>query len=144
MKKILLLLAFILCCVAYKSVYVQAEQIPNVEKHPIEIQQEKCMEKDYSTAGMNKCANEATEAWIKQISIYTELIKREIPAEQLPLFFKTQHDWQKYYNNEKKLIAKTVYSKDGTIHTNIATGMIQNLAKERALYLKSYLFELKD
>lgn len=144
MKKILLLLAFILCCAVYKSVAVQAEQIPNVEKHPIEIQQEKCMEKDYSTAGMNKCANEATEAWIKQTSIYAELIKKEMPAEQLPLFSKTQHDWQKYYNNEKKLIAKTIYSKDGTIHTNIAAGIIQNLAKERALYLKSYLFELKD
>ena len=144
MKKTFLLLAFILCFFAYKSVYAQAEQIPNAEKHPIEIQQEKCMKKDYSTAGMNKCAYEATEAWIKQISVYAEMIKKEISAEQLPLFSKTQRDWQKYYNNEKKLIAKTIYSKDGTIHTNIAAGMIQNIAKERALYLKSYLFELKD
>lgn len=46
--------------------------------------------------------------------------------------------------NWKKLIVETVYNKEGTIHTNIAAGMLENIVKQRALYLKSYLYELKE
>jgi len=127
------------------SVIVNAEPLySEFVKHSIDEQQEKCMEKDYSTAGMNRCVNEATDAWLKQISIYSNLIKKELSKEQLVIFTDAQQSWERYYELEKKLIIETVYNKTGTIHTNIATGMIQSLAKQRALYLKSYLYELKE
>lgn len=145
MKKTFILIAFTFLCVMSISIWAKADPLTKEqEKHPIDIQQEKCMEKDYSTAGMNRCAYEATDAWLKEVSKYTDLIKKELSTKQLEIFTNTQQNWQKYYDTEKKLIAETVCTKEGTIHTNIAAGMVQNLAKQRALYLKSYLYELKD
>lgn len=44
----------------------------------------------------------------------------------------------------KALLANTIYQKEGTIHTTISVGMINNLAKERALYLKGFYNLYKD
>ena len=93
---------------------------------------------------MNKCVYIATDAWLEQISVYSDLIKNELSKEQCTVFISAQQTWERYYELEKKLIIETVYNKEGTINTNIAAGMLKNIAKQRALYLKSYLYELKE
>lgn len=143
MKKILIKITFILLIVSV-SFFIKAVASPDkFEEHSIDAQLEKCIEKDYSTSGMNKCVYAATDAWFEQISIYSDLIKKELSKEQFSVFIESQKAWEHYYELEKKLAVETVYNKEGTIYTNIAAGMLQDLAKQRALYLKSYLYELK-
>lgn len=145
MKKILIqititLLLIVLIFFSLKTV----ASTDKSEQNTIDMQLEKCIEKDYSTSGMNKCVYAVTDAWLEQISIYSDLIKKELSKEQLTIFIEAQKTWEHYYELEKKLVVETVYNKEGTIHTNIAAGMLQNLVKQRALYLKNYLYELKD
>lgn len=145
MKKIFIQITITLLLVISTSFFIKVAALPNeFEQQAIDAQLEKCIEKDYSTSGMNKCVYAATDAWLEQISIYSNLIKKELSNEQYTVFIAAQQTWERYYELEKKLIVETVYKKEGTIHTNIAAGMLQNIVKQRALYLKSYLYELKE
>lgn len=144
MKKILIQVTITLSLIVLTSFFLKVVALTNEsQQHAIDVQLEKCIEKDYSTSGMNKCVYAATDAWLEQISIYSNLIKKELSKEQYTIFISAQRSWERYYELEKKLIVETVYNSEGTIHTNIAAVMIQNLAKQRALYLKNYLYELK-
>lgn len=136
--KNLLLICLIFCAVT--NVTEAREQ----KAYPIDVKLEKCMEKDFSTAGMNQCTYEATSAWEVEIAKYTALITKELDAEQLIYFNNANNAWSKLYTAEKALIENTIYQKDGTIHTTISAGMINNLAKERALYLKGFYNSYKD
>ncbi len=145
MKKILIQIIFILLIVSISFVFKTLASSDKLEQDAIDVQLEKCIEKDYSTSGMNKCVYAAIDARLEQISIYSNMIKKELSKEQFTVFVEAQKAWEHYYEIEKKLIVETVYNKEeGTIHTNIAAGMLQNLAKQRALYLKSYLYEVKE
>lgn len=144
MKKILIQITFILLIVSIFFGLKTLASNDKLEQDAIDMQLEKCIEKDYSTSGMNKCVYAATDAWLEQISIYSNMIKKELSKEQFIVFVEAQKAWEHYYEIEKKLIVETVYNKEGTIHTNIAAGMLQDIVKQRALYLKSYLYELKE
>ncbi len=143
MKKILMQITIALLLIVSISFFLKVVALPN-EQNTIDVQLEKCIEKDYSTSGMNKCVYAATDAWLDQISIYSNMIKKELSKEQYTVFIAAQQSWERYYELEKKLIVETVYNKEGSIHTNIAAGMLENIVKQRALYLKSYLYELKE
>lgn len=145
MKKVLIQITITLLLIVSTSFFLKVVALTNEsQQHAIDVQLEKCIEKDYSTSGMNKCVYAATDAWLEQISIYSNLIKKELSKEQYTIFIAAQQCWERNYELEKKLIVETVYNKDGTIHTNIAAVMIQSLVKQRALYLKNYLYELKE
>ena len=145
MKKIFIKITIILLLIISISFILKVEALPNeFEQNTIDAQLEKCIEKDYSTSAMNKCVYIATDAWLEQISVYSDLIKNELSKEQYTVFISAQQTWERYYELEKKLIIESVYNKEGTINTNIAAGMLKNIAKQRALYLKSYLYELKE
>lgn len=145
MKKVLIQITITLLLIVSTSFFLKVIALTHEsQQHAIDVQLEKCIEKDYSTSGMNKCVYAATDAWFEQISIYSDLIKKELSKEQFTIFVEAQKVWEQYYEIEKKIIVETVYNKEGTIHTNIAAGMLQDIVKQRALYLKSYLYELKE
>ena len=59
---------------------VSTEEV--VEKlHPIEQKVRDCIDKDYSTVGMNKCVYEGMKAWEKEIDKYLNLLKSTLPEE---------------------------------------------------------------
>lgn len=131
-----------MCLIFFAVVNVTEANEQN--SYPVDARLEKCMEKDFSTAGMNQCTYEATSAWEAEITKYTNLITKELNEEQLVNFVNANNKWNEFYSAEKALLANTIYTKDGTIHTTISAGMINSLTKERALYLKNFYNSYKD
>lgn len=116
----------------------------NVEHaHPIDVQLQKCLEKDYTTMGMNQCVIKAESAWLKEIEKYVTLIqKEELSDLQKELFAETHKQWLEYYKYEQKLIDETLFVKPGTINTNYGYAHRLEIVKNRAENLKHYQYSL--
>ncbi len=52
--------------------------------------------------------------------------------------------WKDYYNKEKDFLYRTVYEKDGDIHTTFVISNLYELTKQRAIRLKHYLYQLTE
>ena len=116
----------------------------NAEENLIDIEYSACMEKNFSTAGMNNCTAEARLKWEKEIQKNIKLINKELNKEQRKIFDQANKKWDEYYNAEKQVIFGIIFNLDGTIHTNIAHGQAMSLARQHALDLEEILYELKD
>ncbi len=126
--------------VLYSNKQVTAEDSTKI--YPIDIVLEKCMAKNYSTAGMNNCTITGINAWNKEIKKHSEQIVKHLDKENVELFKETQNSWENYCNKEKEFLINSISQKNGTIHTTIATGKLYDLNKQRALWLKSVLTDL--
>ena len=124
------------------SEYKEPQQVFSQEIYPIDKILEKCTSENFTTAGMNNCTNEGIEAWNRETLNYSKQIEKYLNKDELLLFTKVQTAWEDYYKKEKEFINKTIAQKDGDIHTTIAIGDLYELAKQRALSLKSYLIQL--
>ena len=116
----------------------------NAEENPIDIEYSACMDKEYSTAGMNNCTVEARLKWEKEIQKNIKLINKELNKEQRKIFNQANKKWDEYYSAEKQVMFNIVFNIQGTIHTNIAHGQAMSLAKQHALSLEEILFVLKN
>lgn len=133
MKKWLVLLILILC--SGSNVVANMNQ---TKPHPIDIQLQKCLEKDYTTTGMNQCVINAENAWLKEIEKYAALIQRELNDTQKEVFTEMHKRWLEYYKYEQKLIDETIFTKSGTINTNYGYAHLLEIVKDRAENLKYY------
>lgn len=97
MKKTFLTLLTILFLLSSFSLAVMAEN------YSIDIEVEKCCEKNFSTTGMNNCTLKGIEKWNDEIKNYSNKVKKYLTTEQQEMFDDTQNAWQFYYNKEKEL-----------------------------------------
>lgn len=128
-------LVFFIILIFASIIRVNAQEII----HPIDKQEQECLKKYYSTADMNKCIIMSIDLWEQKIKTTSKQIESLLATKDKNLFQKSQKSWEKHYKAEKTLINKTLYIKKGTIYTNIAKGLILDIAKQRALYLENYL-----
>ena len=133
MKKWLVLLALIF----FSDSYVVADIVQS-KTHPIDVQFQKCLEKEYSTAGMNQCVINAESAWLKEIEKHVSLIEKELNNTQKEVFIETHKRWLEYYKYEQKLIDETIFVKSGTINTNYGYAYRLEIVKDRAKNLEAY------
>lgn len=135
MKKWLVLLGIMIFSGSYA--------IANIEQaHPIDVQLQKCLEKDYTTMGMNQCVIDAENAWLKEIESYMTLIQKNMNDTQKEVFIETHEHWLEYYKYERKLVAETLFVKSGTINTNYGYAHRLEIVKNRAENLKHYQYIL--
>lgn len=133
MKKWLVLL----CLIFFSGSYVTAD-IGQTKQHPIDIQLQKCMEKEYNTAGMNQCVINAKNDWLKEIEKYVTYIQKELSDTQKEVFTETHKHWLEYYKYEQKLIDETLFVKSGNINTNYGYAHLLEIVKDRAKNLEHY------
>ena len=163
MKKILVLLSLILVssgCTKVQKNQIVAEQqqcpsceeyckehpvvkepeIPEPAKHPIDIEEEKCIKiADTSDIGMGNCALKATEDWFKEIDKNLMTLKQMLPAEKYEKIADSQKKWESYIKSEFDVNENVIFYKTGTIYYTISAGQKAYIVKERALLLKSYI-----
>ena len=163
MKKILVLLSLILVssgCTKVQENQIVAEQqqcpsceeyckehpvvkepeIPEPDKHPIDIEEEKCIKiADTSNIGMGNCALKATEAWFKEIDKNLMTLKQMLPSEKYEKIANSQKKWESYIKSEFDVNENVIFYKTGTIYYTISAGQKAYIVKERALLLKSYI-----
>jgi hypothetical protein len=109
-------------------------------KNPIEIREQKCISKDYSTAGMNNCVYLATNEWYQEIDKNISLLKSNVTIEQYKLLADSQKKWQQYEQSQRTFLDATIGTKAGSIYTNILAGIKNEIVKRRA----EDLFEIYD
>lgn len=109
-------------------------------KNPIDTREQRCISKDYSTAGMNNCVYKATKEWHQEINNNILLLKNNMSEEQYKLLIDSQNKWQQYEEAQRVLLNATIGIKVGSIYTNILAGVKNEIVKRRA----EDLFEIYD
>ncbi len=119
---------------------VKELEIPEPTKHPIDIEEEKCIKiADTSDIGMGNCALEATKAWFKEIDKNLMTLKQILPADKYEKIADSQKKWESYIKSEFDVNENVIFYKTGTIYYTISAGQKAYIVKERALLLKSYI-----
>lgn len=132
---------YLLCKSANKELANKITQLEAEKpKNPIEIREQKCISKDYSTAGMNNCVYLATNEWSQEIDKNILLLKSNITVEQYKLLADSQTKWHQYEQSQRAFIDATIGTKVGSIYTNILAGIKNEIVKRRA----EDLFEIYD
>ena len=132
---------YLVCKSTNKELRTKVKQL-EVEslKNPIDIREQECISKDYSTTGMNNCAYVATNEWYQEINNNMSLLKRNMTVEQYKLLTDSQKKWQQYEQSQRALLGATIGTKVGSIYTNILAGINNQIVKRRA----EDLFEIYD
>ena len=124
---------------------VKEPEIPEPDKHPIDIEEEKCIKiADTSDIGMGNCALEATDAWFKEIDKNLMTLKQMLPPNKYEKLAASQKKWESYIKSEFDVNENVIYYKTGTIYYTISAGQKREMVKERALLLHSYIYDLNE
>lgn len=122
------------------TVVKEPEELPEPDKHPIDIEEEKCIKvADTSNIRMGNCALKATEDWFKEIDKNLMTLKQMLPAEKYEKIADSQKKWESYIKSEFDVNENVIFYKTGTIYYTISAGQKASIVKERALLLKSYI-----
>ena len=111
--------------------------------HPIEQALSLCLSQtqNMTTAGMNECTYEATEAWDKELNnVYKQLMNALTKKGKESLKI-SQRQWLKFRDQEIEYI-NTMYNREmfiGTMYSTMRASDIMQLTKERTLQLTSYV-----
>ena len=106
-------------------------------KHEIDIFVDKAMDKDPSTAGMVKAAEEGEKMWDVELNKYYKLLSAAIDNESKAALKKAQLAWISFRDAEFSMTGLFYSKKDGTMYRVIAACTRLEIVKKRALTLKS-------
>jgi uncharacterized protein YecT (DUF1311 family) len=106
--------------------------------HPIDKYMDSCMEKDYSTAGMVKCTEEAMEMWDVELNKYYKLLIGILDENSKNELKYAETMWIKYRDSEFRNINNIYAKMEGTMYIPMYVYAKMNIVKERALKLKDY------
>lgn len=116
-----------------------------VDTFRISLVNNKRMDVDFSTQGMNETVMETAAAYDKLLNKYYNKLLNWLKPEDKKVLIAAQRAWIAFRDAEKKLIGvtrKEEYSGGGTIQTNIYTGMYESMVEERAIAIFNYYDEL--
>ena len=116
----------------------------NSLNHPIDKTTTACINKNYSSAGMITCFNQAYDQWDKELNTVYSLLMNNLKDQQLQTLQQTQTAWIKYKNAQFELFNQTYDSLTGTMWTPIKLEATVNLIKNRVLELQTYLDNLRQ
>lgn len=106
-------------------------------KHEIDIFVDKAMDKDPSTAGMIKAAEEGEKLWDAELNKYYKLLSAAMDNESKAALKKAQLAWISFRNAEFAMTGIFYSKKDGTMYRVIAACARLEVVKKRALTLKT-------
>jgi|WetSurMetagenome_2_1015567.scaffolds.fasta_scaffold46789_3 uncharacterized protein YecT (DUF1311 family) len=131
MKKGILFFTFVM-------MVFSAKVFSQESNHPIDVFLDSCMEKDYSTAGMVKCTNDACKMWDGELNKYYKILMGMLDEESAKTLKTSELQWIEFKEKEYSNIDK-IYSKmEGTMYIPMRAYARLEIIKTRALQLKDY------
>ncbi len=113
-----------------------AEETKNI--HPIDKEQQDCIDKNQTTAGMINCTNAAYKAWENEIDKNYAALLSTLSPEGKEALKSSQSAWIEYRDKEL-LLLKSVYENiSGTMYRTMWAQDRVNIVKSRALELKEH------
>jgi len=116
-----------------------------VDTFKIERMMVKCMDADYSTAGMNKAVYEAAGKYDALMNKYYKLLSAKLQTADRLTLISAQKSWLAFRDSEVKLyqmLRKENYSGGGTIQSIFMSAMYLDMVKTRTLTLFEYYSDL--
>jgi uncharacterized protein YecT (DUF1311 family) len=115
-----------------------------IETDAIDKTTSDCMEKNYSTVGMQECSKAAYKQWDEALNtIYAQLEKDpKTGAEGVATLKESQRNWLKFRDSEAQFINKFYSNQEGTYWGTIAGDMKLEAIRIRVKTLQSYLESL--
>ena len=110
----------------------------------IDVFEQKCIAKNWTTSGMTDCSYKAYEMWDKELNKYYSLLMKKLtPVEQNELK-SSQISWINFRDKEFKNINNIFNKLDGTMYIPIRVQERNEIVKQRALQLKYYYDTLSN
>ena len=108
-------------------------------QNKIDLDLEKCLGNDNSTAGQRNCIISAQNSWDKELNISYLSLSQRLGKTSKQELVTAQRNWILFRDSEFKLINKYYFDiKKGTIFYVISENKKLEIIKERALQLKEY------
>jgi len=113
------------------------------DKHPIDVQLSKDIEKNSSTHGMVEAYGKALKSWDNELNKQYQKLMAGLDAKGKASLKDSQRAWISYRDKEILNIGEFYSKVEGTMFRTISAAAITNLTKNRALSL-SYMAEFVD
>ncbi len=118
---------------------LKADEPAKETKDPIDVEVDKMMEKDPSTAGMNQAIDHGTELWDAEMNkAYNNLMKK-LPESERAILKKSQVAWLAYRDANSSLVGTVYGHAQGTMYSNMANDEGLEIVKARTLLLRKYI-----
>lgn len=112
--------------------------------HSLDKSTTACINKNYSTAGMIECFNQAYDQWDQELNTVYSLLVNNLTEKEQQALQQAQNAWIKYKNIQLESFNQTYDSLTGTMWTPIKLETTVNLIKNRVLELQAYLDNLRQ
>jgi uncharacterized protein YecT (DUF1311 family) len=126
--------------------YALLSQIKTVPKHPIDIEVEKCHQKEINqtTMGMIGCEQLGFELWDKELNKFYLKLMEELKYEEKESLRLTQRSWIVFRDREFNFSDRFYANLQGTMWGIVAISRRREVTRARALELKAYVETLVE
>ena len=114
------------------------------ESHPIDLAMEKAMEKDSSTAGMIRAAQEALVKWEGLVDDRLGSLQQIMSPEEFTALKASQKSWKLFYRLETEAQGEIYKRMEGTMWRPASVMQAMELIKQRALTLSAYVDTISE
>ena len=143
MKKItLFVFAVLVCLCLFSGAQRAAFAYVAVEKHPIDIEMQRMLDEDSSTAGILNAYEFAMKEWDKLLNENYRTLRQRLGKEEQEKLRAAQLAWIKYRDLEFAFNKGFWKEFKGTMYIPFSPGYQVNFVRERALRLGYYLEDL--
>ena len=142
-SQVLLVLA-VLCFCFIPNVEKAAFAYTLVEKHPIDIEMQRMLDEDSSTAGLWPAFDYALKEWDKLLNENYNALMKKLPKDEQGKLRASQREWIKYRDLEFDFNDNYWSKFRGTMYMGNPKGYQIRFIRERALRLGYYLEDLGE
>lgn len=113
-----------------------------IDTFRIESFYRKCIETDYSTAGMNSAAFRAAQEYDSLLNIYYKKLLAVLKGDDKQILIKAQKAWIAHRDSEQDLVAvlgKEEYAGGGTMQSLVDSSSYLEMVRKRTIEIVSHL-----
>lgn len=132
-------LVYVLVGLLLFTVTLRADEPAKEAKDPIDVEVDKMMEKDPSTAGMNQAIDRGIELWDAEMNKAYNRLMKKLPESERAVLKKSQVAWLAYRDANNNLVSTIYGHAQGTMYSSMANDEGLEIVKTRTLLLRNYI-----
>lgn len=111
--------------------------VSGMDKHPLDLLLERCLEENWTTRGMIECYGNANNSWDLELNAHYKRLMATLNSEQKASLRKSQIAWIKFKDAQLESIG-AIYDRDGTMWGIVRSQQAMSVTRDQALRLNSF------